>query len=545
MLNESVKAKLVDDIEQVLTDNEQEYKSAEIIALVNRWYAAKEPLINLLRKHPNWNENAFAVVFDCDSVRSTDENKIYNKLREKYIYFPNYDPYRYDATFNWVYDFAKHTMVVDYQIERAGNYIQTEHPLHVGKTTRVLNKIFTDPNWDFPTKMGTYVDNNGKERNEYDRWFAELSDLINPMKVTRHTLLSVHPCDYLNMSHGTGWASCHNIYDGEYMAGTLSYMCDETSMIFYTVRAEYDGDCYWNEEKINRQVYCYSGTTMLQSRLYPRYNDYENIEIFRNAVQNILAVCLGVPNRWILKKGVNTSITRTNGLQYPDYNYSDFNTNICVLRDEEPNEIEIGSAAYCIECGSRLRDNDYLNCCSGGGYTCECCGNRIHYDEVRWVGDTPYCDECAIWCDHCNQYEYYENIHEYHVDGVWMWICDDCIDRHYSLCESCNEYFLNSEMNTDGRIDLCKNCLENYYYVCAECREFVYRDDACMGLDDEYRCQYCHEQKYKTCHDCGCIVDTDQEGEYIPGKGYYLCDYCYESYVDSNDDEIEMRDAGC
>ena len=521
MLNESVKAKLVDDIEQVLTDNEQEYKSAEIIALVNRWYAAKEPLINLLRKHPNWNENAFAVVFDCDSVRSVDENKIYNKLREKYIYFPNHDLYRYDPTFNWVYNFAQHTMVMDDQIEKAGYYIQTEHPLHAGKTTRVLNKIFTDPNWDFPTKMGTYVDNNGKERNEYDRWFAELSDLINPMKVTRHTLLSVHPCDYLNMSRGTGWASCHNIYDGEYMAGTLSYMCDKTSMIFYTVRAEYDGDCYWNEEKINRQVYCYSGTTMLQSRLYPRYNDYENIEIFRNAVQNILATCLGVPNRWILKKGVNTSITLTceDSTHYPDYEYDDYNTNIAVLRDHDPHPIVIGSVAHCLDCCEPHTESNRLRCmsCTAIGI-CTICGHPIQEGEFHYTDENGnmFCGACCYYCEGCQTY-HSMNVH-YHVVRGYSY-CNKYYEAHKVTCSHCGRIYMDYQMHRglNGE-SMCASCLNTIYprcFVCGERHEFNHTMKNIWG-EPQPICEKCYEQIPTTHRDGTCSTSKNIWGESQP-----------------------------
>ena len=42
----------------------------------------------------------------------------------------------------------------------------------------------------------------------YDK-FAKYADSINPIKVKRHTVLSVHPIDYYTMSFGNSWTSCH------------------------------------------------------------------------------------------------------------------------------------------------------------------------------------------------------------------------------------------------------------------------------------------------------------------------------------------------
>lgn len=56
------------------------------------------------------------------------------------------------------------------------------------KTSRVLNKFFIS--------CGIDTDE------DYSKQYGNLSDAINPVNIRRHTLLSVHPCDFLHMSYG-------------------------------------------------------------------------------------------------------------------------------------------------------------------------------------------------------------------------------------------------------------------------------------------------------------------------------------------------------
>ena len=141
---------------------------------------------------------------------------------------------------------------IDSELADELNKICPEVHAHDGqKTSRVINKLLA--------YIGV-----GKHP-EYNREFAKYADALNPLKITRHTILSVNPLDYLTMSFGNSWASCHTIdkqnkrnmpnsYQGMYSSGTISYMLDSPSMVFYTVDASYDGNDFWHEPKINRQM---------------------------------------------------------------------------------------------------------------------------------------------------------------------------------------------------------------------------------------------------------------------------------------------------
>jgi len=66
----------------------------------------------------------------------------------------------------------------------------------------------------------------------YNHDFAVIADAVNPLKNTQVAILSVNPCDFLKMSYGEGWDSCHHVgHHGCYHAGTQSYIMDSSSMI--------------------------------------------------------------------------------------------------------------------------------------------------------------------------------------------------------------------------------------------------------------------------------------------------------------------------
>ena len=99
---------------------------------------------------------------------------------------------------------------------------------------------------DWQTKHNGELKNYG-----YNYQIAKFGDATNPFTVPRIVTISVNVADFLNMSNGDSWASCHTIrrdgfggYNGEYSSGTISYALDPCSFIFSTIDSEYDGDEY-------------------------------------------------------------------------------------------------------------------------------------------------------------------------------------------------------------------------------------------------------------------------------------------------------------
>lgn len=324
---------------------------------------------------------------------------------------------------------------------------------------------------------------------DYNREFAKYADALNPLTITRHTVLSVNPLDYLTMSFGNSWASCHTIdkrnkrgmpnsYEGMYSSGTISYMLDSPSMVFYTVDASYNGNDFWNEPKINRQMFHWGEEKLVQGRLYPQDNNGDNSVYtpYREIVQKVMSELFSLPNYWTVSKGTDAAgkFINSDGTHYRDYDtYSN-----CTLSRPKGSEndryITVGHDPICIECGSEHDTEDCISCCSKPSeYYCEECGEPIDDDDVIWINDRPYCCDCVTWCDECESYFVGEGTTVINGYGYTITVCDDCLDS-YTYCDCCGEYHP-SEMTYWIDVDcesVCGDCLSDYYGTCEDCGEY-------------------------------------------------------------------------
>lgn len=213
---------------------------------------------------------------------------------------------------------------------------------------------------------------------DYNKEFAKFADSVNPLKIKRHTVLSIHPIDYWSSSFGNSWTSCHSIdkYNvrersqtsgGGYSAGTESYMLDGTSMVFYTVDAEYNGNQLELQDKINRNMFHFYDGQLLQARIYPQSCDENADDLYkdiREVVQKIFTDLLEVPNYWINKKGTNECghVTESDGLHYKDYLYVS-HSNVSTLKDYIPTHlIKIGHYPICPSCGETHKRSGSIEC---------------------------------------------------------------------------------------------------------------------------------------------------------------------------------------
>lgn len=231
---------------------------------------------------------------------------------------------------------------------------------------------------------------------EWNKEFAKYADSINPLMVTKWTVISWDPIDYLTFCFGNSWSTCSNIdkrnvrgvkigssrssitsyvnenyvFRGEHSAAALSYMFDKTSFIYYTVNHKYTGTSYEEQDKESRIVFSLSedNTTLLQSRLYPQCNDDNPDDsaytIPREIVQKVIADALQNPNLWKMKKGSSfcRKYALSTGVHYPDY--TDERNNKCNISwmGDEPSLIYIGHDAICPNCGEMHRHLSSLNC---------------------------------------------------------------------------------------------------------------------------------------------------------------------------------------
>jgi hypothetical protein len=202
---------------------------------------------------------------------------------------------------------------------------------------------------------------------KYNKLFAQYADMVSGLKRKMKFFISVNPLDYLTMSFGNSWSSCHtidktnarrmpNAYGGQYCGGTMSYMLDKTSIITYVYNSMPESI---EDGKVYRNMFHYNNGTLIQSRIYPQGNDgaTDLYKEFRNIVQNFLADVIGVTNKkWTKKSGGCRGNYATNGCHYPDYMYGT-NCNVSYLSEipnSSTNVITIGHNRICTYCGAEM-----------------------------------------------------------------------------------------------------------------------------------------------------------------------------------------------
>ena len=596
VLTQEQKEELVGEMRDLLDEYDYSYSDSAIDKIIDNWFEAKEPIIRILSKHSNWNADKFQVQFNHTFNRVLDNktrkkffvwieihsllNKILQPFKingrtlsqvedeyyaleikqpicrngyaigvEKYLAaiekqiklkaeYSVFDGRRYteesEEKFRKareIFDILKYECTEQYISQEVAdrlNKFDSELRVHRGhKTTKIVGK--------FCRMYG--ID----KAEDYGREYAKYCDAMNPLQVERHTILSVNPIDYLTMSFGNTWASCHTIdkenlrqrggrsYHGCYSSGTMSYMLDETSMVFYTVDADYNGNYFELQDKISRNMFHFGEEKLIQGRVYPFDQTDDNhscgneiYKPYREIVQKIFADCLGVPNLWYNKKGTDEcdKVTYHTGTHYKDVLHYG-NCNVSYLR-KTPDDIDfntscvhIGTRPVCINCGREHDIEDNISCCDSGE-RCVCCGELISQHDIEhgYVRETEdgYCcdsDGCAVWCEVHDCYETREDDHEY-VDG-YGWICEyglnysDEVER----CVECGNIYLTEDGIVDAHGDFyCDRCAEdcltyvedeNGYYRneeverCENCGEYFLKEDM-VKIENDYYCECCAEE---------------------------------------------------
>ena len=466
---ELIKSEIVDEMATVLSDRGYEYSSSYLKEIVNECLDKKHNLIELFSKHPNWNENKLMIQFDTDIERKIDTNEICrfaDWLRREAnirrgLWFED-EPREYKI-YSFIYNINRQFFDKDMKddIDKI-NQLNPNFKLRTNmKTSKAIGKICREEGWD--------------KLNGYNQKYAALCDAISSLKIRRHTCISLNPIDFLLMSNGNSWTSCHSIGNEDYdigccSSGTISYMLDEHSFLFYTVDSEFDGTDIELEPKIQRQVFGYNDEVLAQLRLYPQSNDSGSEQIYtdiREIVQKVIADCLGKPNLWIrskddveevCKKGIGATCYADWRSCNPGSKHCSISTHKEREKGKEDRVIIFGAEPICIECGERHNYSGNISCCNDCEY-CEVCGGRIRSGDVIWggtYGDIPYCEDCCTWCDICETYHPNENVEE--IDG--RNVCTYCIEEYYYTCQECGSMHHLDDMDYDRLTDA---------YYCEEC----------------------------------------------------------------------------
>lgn len=393
-------------------------------------------------------------------------------------------------------------------------YFPTVKAVAGQKTSRIVGKIARLSGMD--------------KHPDWNREYAKYCDAINPLAIKRHTILSCHPIDYFTMSFGNSWASCHTIdkqnkrnmpndYSGCYSSGTLSYMLDESSFVYYTVDKNYDGNELELQDKINRNMFHMGEDKLIQARVYPQATDGETgiYKQIREIAQKVISDCLGTPNMWKNIKGTSEcrKVTYSYGTHYRDYtNFSDCNVSYLKtegIEDINRETINIGHSPICPKCG---QGHDYeeaieCECCYTKRPTCCNCGDSCSEDYMHYIDGEWYCEDCCFYCEYHGEWEVGDSDDYYYIENYGR-ICDYAYENSgdFYYCENCREYYYSNgdDIETeDGTHFCCYECATNYRYLptddgewypesevhyCECCNKYIHESN----WDDEYDC----------CNDC-------------------------------------------
>lgn len=473
-------------IKETLDDNGVNYTDEGIDAIVDKWVANKQHLLNLFSQHPNWDNDCLAVVYETDYERELNISKAAAQAEKIFDAYVSHNPLDESnlRTVRRELDFIdyeewenaickmpaspeKFRYATDYsglcggRTASASNIVLWKRLLPKAKigtrSSRLWRKVFEEYGIDkYPN---------------FEHDFAVLADMLSPLSIKRHTALSLHPCDYLLMSNGTGWHSCHSIPNGGWCGGTWSYMLDEVSAILYTIDAGYDNSekKLYAQPKINRMVCCFEDNQIMFSRVYPQdtYGSQRDAirKNFRHTVQQIYAFCRNVPNLW--QKPIpcpNGYLHSAEGsLQYEDYNYSDFYAELSVLKNTEAQGMVIGTYGCCPVCGSNYSHETgtlYCEDCDGSFY-CANCGETCHGEFFTLSDGDRICRDCYndeyFTCDGCG--EVFHLDYQYTDTRGWFSFCEDCASENLVECADCGGTFHVNHMNIDEDGDMyCNNC---------------------------------------------------------------------------------------
>lgn len=396
-------------------------------ANLNAWRENKGNLVELLRRHPGWNEEELAIVFSLSEGREIDRDVVDEcKFTLSELVSECGLSQEQTAAFNAAFAAA------------TAEYSKFPSENNIG-VIQAAGGIKCAPGQKTSRIIGRLCSHFGIDRHaQYNSVFARLADAFNPLQVHKTGILSVHPCDFLEMSNkDNSWSSCHGLDNGGYQAGCLSYLADGVSMIFFTVD---DGikEGFHRHPKRTRQIFCYADHVLLQSRLYPDENN-EQVEQYRGLVQKAISACLGVPNLWTMKAKKDDQkqhyTTVEGSRQYHDYDYY---CRICLLKDTASyGTLRIGHPSLCVCCGQPYRGG-YLKCNCDNLVVCADCGKTVPADNARYVEGAYFCNACQHICACCGEVVRTDMYPAFNRQGRLVEICEGCYQTMTAACAACS-----------------------------------------------------------------------------------------------------------
>ncbi len=438
--------KLKNDFYAVMRKYDLPFSETGVLANLHQWEREKSPLRNLLCRHPEWRDEELAIVFAISENRGTDTDIVDEAgfelleladvvLNDKEA-FSNFRKALNAATA----DYAQIPEVHRLDTIRQFGGIKCDKGQ---KASRIINRLcvkFGIDRYETERTSGTEEGAQTRIVKPYNSIFARLADALNPVMIQKTAILSIHPCDFLEMSNkDNSWSSCHSLDHGSYKGGCQSYMGDAVSMIFFTVDNDVTKD-FHKAPRLEREVFCYADGILLRSRLYPTDN-YDQKTIYRHAIQKAMALCLNVPNLWSISRTLNDIRTYTHtqhsSNHYPDYLH-DYASLSLLNGRETYGCLTIGSIARCTCCGNEQTNSTRIHCGCPPTVVCKECNQTVPRSQATYMDGAHYCNQCVRICAACRSLVHGTVYPAYDRRGNLTQVCESCHALILAPCNYCN-----------------------------------------------------------------------------------------------------------
>lgn len=288
------------------------------------------------------------------------------------------------------------------------------------------------------------------------------SQILNQKRLTGNLSISIHPFDYMTMSHNnSGWNSCMDwTDDGSYRRGTVEMMNSKCVVVAYLDASKefhpLDDDFVWNNKKW-RQLFIVDKNVITGVKPYPYYNEDLDVEVLK-WLRELAEKNMG----WHYTKDIftydhdvkkhNEELDKEIILRFwTDAMYNDFcNDHRAYLSPDIPEVFELtySGPSQCLNCGGVHVDfeGEGMLICEDCDYMCRCdnCGERHDPDYMYELGNGQR-------------------------------VCRYCYETYTEQCSICEDTFLKGEVSEihlasdDDHIDrfqiinLCDECLRKFY----------------------------------------------------------------------------------
>jgi hypothetical protein len=437
---------------------------------------AKEKLRNLLSVAPSWDSEKQAYKFECE-VEYLDKRAVNHTIEVIELIMDRFDKYELRESERWIHETTMTIYVLRDEIRSNGILTITPRMIdrteYYGQKYSVGQKITRIIN----ASCKKFIERFPECKDEMTKAFNDFSNVACSKKEIKTFWLSVNPFDFMRMSHGNSWDSCHYV-DGCHRSGAIDYALDSCSAVLYQ-----END---RGQLISRQHVIFQDNKFYIGRRYGEHfglhemNKELVVKLMFDIDYKILENDFCVPN-------IRTSYDGTHYRDYEDYEGVYVKVDDLLTDDGE----RMGKMPICFHCGAEHERCESFICTScDNQHYCEVCESFEDYDEMVW-----------------------SHSHE-------AYVCE----HHVTQCDDCGRYY-DETTRVSGGNDVCNNCLESHYTMCDICEDWEHDTNITyVNHDDMHVCDSCAPSELTSCSNCQCDIIAERHAH--DNEGNYYCDDC-------------------